>query len=767
MIACARPFLRAALTSTAAFGVITLPSTPLWAQDTTAARTDSAALRAADNVKLRALRDVLADASKRNVLPPSLMAYKARVETEIAVLLRREEGTEAVNAVEQVASALRWTRSGYYDQHVIGYRAQQAGATFSMLSVFQTGWLNPSLYGNRLRVTRRSSPATVARQAAQDATGTTPPRPRSARTDGADTLPAVHPLAADRDAYYRFAGGDTIVTMRVGDRSIPIVHVRVRPRDDVTARVLLFDGELDLDASRGALVRLRGNFVRLNRPRTGLVGRVVETVAFIEYENAERLGEYWLPTKQRVELQVTAPFLGDARAVVRIVSRFAQMDINDTTLTAAAMASADSTRSLGRRKLSFATEDSLDSYREWRGGIGDITSGMHSDDFADVGPDRWRTYGAPRLDFAAPRASDVFHFNRVEGAYTGFGVKAALRDVAPGVVVRANAGWAWNEGTARGRIIAERTSGVWTTELRAGRSLDNTNDFRVPFDSGSTFGALLGSQDPYDYVDRRSATFAVVRRVGNRDLVARAEFGVADDRYRPATYVRSPFGGAAYRENRGVDEGGYARTAALLEWHPDVSAEFVRPGLGARLQYERGDGTLSFQRIEARVVGRRPIGRFVAVARGDIGVLLGDTPPAQQLFELGSEQNLPGYRDKEFAGTRAAVLRGLLQYNTKYLQRPLRIGRLFLPAIAPAVSVGLQGGWTELPTVSALAAVTRLGMRRDSAGVLVPVSRATNGGRASMTAGMRFLAGSIFVGGTRPVDRPAPWKFLVSFGQQW
>jgi hypothetical protein len=204
----------------------------------------------------RALRDLLADASTRNVLPRSLISYKSQVQTEIAVLLRREEGTEAVTLVEQVASALRWTRSGYYDQHVVGYRAQQAGGTFSMLSIFQTGWLQPALYGNRLRVTRRTSAADAARNTA-----------RTARADGADTLPAIHPLSTDRDAYYRYTGGDTVVTMQVGDRRIPIVHVRVQPREDVRARVLLFDGELDLDASRGALVRMRGNFVRLNGPR--------------------------------------------------------------------------------------------------------------------------------------------------------------------------------------------------------------------------------------------------------------------------------------------------------------------------------------------------------------------------------------------------------------------------------------------------------------------------------------------------------------------
>lgn len=723
----------------------------------------------------RALRELLADASVRNVLPSSLVAYKARVETEIAVLLRREEGTEVATMVEQVASALRWTRSGYYDQHVIGYRAQQTGASLSMLSFVQTGWLQPALYGNRLRVVRRSTqggrPAIATSSAASEGT---PPRSAppvapqpSARRDGSDTLPAIHPLATDRDRYYRYTGGDTVVTMRVGNRAIPIVHVRVQPRTNVTQQVLLFDGELELDASRGALVRMRGSFVRLNRARSSLTESLIEAVAFVEYENAERLGEYWLPTKQRIELQAASPLFGEGRAVIRIVSRFTEMNVNDTTLSAATLARVDSTRLVGRRKLSYARGDSLSSYGAWRGGIGEITAGMHSDDFDDVGPDRWRRKGAPRVDVSAPRASDVFHFNRVEGAYTGLGVKMALRDLAPGVIVRANAGWAWNERTARGRLSVERTSGATTVELRAGRSLDNTNDFRIPFDSGNTLGALFGSQDPYDYVDRRSATMAVVQRFGARTLQLRTELGVADDRYRAATYVRSPLGGPAYRPNRGVDEGGYVRSAALLEWHPDVSAEFVRPGIGARVSYERGDGTLSFQRIEARLFGRRPFGPFVVAARADIGTVLGDHIPAQQLFELGENQNLPGYLDKEFAGTRAAVLRGTLLYKTHWWQAPIRIGRFLLPAVAPGASIGIQSGWTEIPSAAAQASVLRLGVLADSTGALVPVARATGGVRASVSAGLRFFGGSVFVGVTRPVDHAAKWKAQFAIGQQW
>jgi len=48
-----------------------------------------------------------------------------------------------------------------------------------------------------------------------------------------------------------------------------------------------------------------------------------------------------------------------------------------------------------------------------------------------------------------------------------------------------------------------------------------------------------------------------------------------------------------------------------------------------------------------------------------------------------------------------------------------------------------------------------------------PVSRPTNGIRASVTAGLRFFSGGVFVGATRPVDQAAPWRTLITFGQQW
>jgi len=705
-----------------------------------------------------ALQKLLTEASTRNRLPDSLVSYKANVETEIAVLLRREEGTEAVAAIEQVASTLRWTRAGKYDQRVQGYRAQQTGGNVSMLTLFQTGWLNPVLYGNRLRVRPRET------------SGNGRSRPGARARDGADTLPAVHPLATDRDRYYTYSGGDTVVVMRAGDRTIPIAHVRVRPRTDVTGKVVLFDGEMDLDASRSTLVRLRGYFIRTGTTRSPLARSLADAVAYVEYENGERQGTYWLPATQRIELQANVPLIGDGRAVIRIVSRFADMQVNDTVLDAATLAAADSLRARTTRRLTYAPTDSLTAFARWRNTLGTITEGMHADDFEDIAPDRWRASGAPRFDLAAPRGADVMHFNRVEGLYTGLGAKWSLRDAAPGVTVRANAGYAWGEQTVRGRLTVERTRGPWTVELRGGRSMDITNDFRVPFDSGNTFGALFGSLDPYDYVSRNFGALGVVRRVGDRRWLLRADVGYADDRYRPSQYVRGPFGGEPFRENRGVAEGGYVRSSSTIEWHPDRAAEFVKPGLGARFYYERGDGTLTYQRAEARLTGRKPVGPFVFAARGDVGLVTGSRIPPQQLFELGRYQNLPGYADKEFAGSRAAVLRASAIYTTKYLRNPIRLGRsLWLPAIAPGFSVGVQSGWTDAPTSAAREAMAGLMPGYDPLLLAswAPVSVPTGRVRASVTAGMRFFGNALFLGMTRPVDQAAPWKGLVGFGQVW
>jgi hypothetical protein len=148
-------------------------------------------------------------------------------------------------------------------------------------------------------------------------------------------------------------------------------------------------------------------------------------------------------------------------------------------------------------------------------------------------------------------------------------------------------------------------------------------------------------------------------------------------------------------------------------------------------------------------------------------------PPPQQLFELGMENGLPGYDYKEFAGDRAALLRGEALYRLPLLRAPLRVRvpftrrtTLVLPGASPSIAVGVQSGWTHATTEATRRSMARLGSRRDgrgavlldSDGVPIPVSRETNDVRTTIDIALR-LFGSIDFGVARAVDKRAEWRF--------
>jgi hypothetical protein len=693
-------------------------------------------------------------------VPDSLRAYHARVESEMAFVARQSDGTEQTFSVEQTANAVRWDRTGRYEQRVIGYRSQSVGFTVSAVGLFRQAWTVPILYGNRITLLFGQPDSTRRR------------RQRQARSD---VTVAVHPFADDRERVYRFSGGDTVVTINPGARDIPVVRVHVEPRTDrLTRKTAVFRGDIELDAQRAEIVRMRGYFVTVGpKPnvRTRLIASQIDAIAYVELENGEFEQRYWLPTYQRIEAQATMTLLGDQRAVFRVISRFRAMTVNPRdTLT---VADAGDTLRLVPYRLTFAPRDSLDRFAGWSRDMGELTGDARADDFTDLAPDSWRPTGAPlaRLHYQEP--TDLFHYNRIEGAYTGVAGEVKLRDAAPGVVVRGTIGHAWTESAIRGRASVERQLGQWWPSLRMGRSLDITNDFREPFDSGSTLGALF-SVDDYDYVDRHITLVGLTRFLTpRRDVRLRVEGGVASDRYAAARRDQGPFAhpDSGFRFNRGVDAGRYRVATMKLEVHPDVNAAFVRPGFGALLQAEAASGDISWRRAELRLVARRAFGPMIYAARADAGVVVGDSIPPQQLFELGENQNLPGYGYKEFAGNEAVVIRGLVMYPLALWRAPLRLGRVVLPAVAPALSFGAQSGWASATNASALSSIRRLGTSGDSvlgrpeSGAGSPVSRPTDGFKSSIDFRLRFFGGAVSVGVARATDHRQSWRFVVGLAQ--
>jgi hypothetical protein len=685
----------------------------------------------------RALRAMVAAAADSNRHPPrELRGYTSRVETEVGLIIRDSLGRENAGEIEQMTSRATWTRDGPYDLHVIGYRSQTVGVPYSSLTIVR-GWTVPTLYGERLSLGAYMT-----------------------RANRRDTLTVVHPFAADREQYYRFSGGDTVTTLRVGGRAVPIARIRVHPDFHHETRFGAFDGEIDIDATRFEIVRMRGQMVVLGG-RESLGTRFaratgVVAAAYVEFVNAEYDGRYWLPSFQRTEFQASFPPLGQSRPVFRIVSTIGDV-VPDTGVVT------PDTSLHPRVVVTWAPTDSVGSFGDWRTPLGTETSAVRADDFADLAPASWRADGPPQLLLFSGSLGRVFRFNRIEGLYVGVAPTLALRSAAPGLSVGAYGGWAITEQTARGGAYASWKHGAETFGVRAERALSSTNDFGIPLGDDPGFGALLSSVDDDDYVDRRRAGVSVTRVVGAIDVaLVTAQAGFGQDRPERSRLSQGLFSSnGGFRLNRGATAGNYAFGSLDAEFHPSVTGDFARPGVGARLHYEHASGDLDWQRAELGLSARQYIGPLSLGAHADFGAVLGDNPPPQQLFELGGNVLLPGYRYKQFAGDHAALFRTFVGYRFGVWQKPIVLFRgIYIPGLSPGLVASVQGGWTEISSLGAAQSVRQLGV--DANGV--PLSSATNGVRATAGGGVSFFSALLHVGMARPIDHPAHWRLVVGFG---
>jgi hypothetical protein len=726
-----------------------------------------------------ALRALAGRVAARNTTVPSgLNSYRVTIESELSVLLRSPDGREGATQIEQVATVARWQRSGAFTQRVVGYRSRLAGFDISALSVLKRAWAVPVLYGNRLGLFVGGDTTRRARRAAARDT----------------VVRVVHPFGRDREQVYRYSGGDTAVIIRVNGQTIPVARIHIAPRAHLSRRVVVFEGDADVDLRYAEIVRMRGAFEAVGG-HTKLGARLealaIQGVAFIDLTNREAGGRYWLPSTQRIEVEVGSPVAGESRTLLRIVSHFGEYTLNDASgangAPLADTSSSDTTLATDRMRvlphtLTFAPADSVSGFSGWRTPLGAATTSVRADDFAAFAPDQWRATGPPRFDFGTQRLADFIHFDRVEGLFTGLGGALRFRDAAPGLVLRANAGWAWSERTARAGTTLAWTHGPWELGATAARILDNTNDFRTVFTNGPLLEALI-VQDDYDYVDRRLANVYAVRRwLGpgkGPGVVVRFEGGPgedAGDRARLTSGVFPPrvlMADSLFRPNRNVLAGSYLRGAFTIDIHPGVDAGYVEQGVGVHLHYEAAGGQLAWQRAEVRVAADRVWGPFTILGRADAGMVAGTVIPPQQLFEIGTIEGLFAYDYKQFGGDQAAVLQGEALYALPLWNAPLRVGALVLPSPAPALAAGVQSGWADASTAAARRALIALGSRvdpktnavlRDSAGTPIPVSSPTNGVRSSADLIIRLFGGAAGAGITRSFDPGARVQALFLLG---
>lgn len=695
-----------------------------------------------------ALAKMIEMASKANRhVPQPLKGYSALIESEASLLVNTPGGpdgavagtaaatTEAAAQIEQFVLRATWDRSGTFQQQQVGYRARLLGPSISAQNILPKPWTAPALYGNRLSLLFGGAPSLMSADTIRRA------------------MPAVHPFAEDRAQFYRFTGGDTVTTMNIGTRKVPVVRILVEPIVENSKRLMLFAGDVYIDATDGQIIRLRGR-IRVGPVKQSAASRLVrfvgrvQEVGYIDFENSYQKGKFWLPFRQRLEYQAMTSFT-EARATIRVQSVWRDMELQ---LRDSAQLAPEDTLGEPKYTVKLTGSDSIANWGSWGNDLGALTANGSARDFDDVAPPEFRPSGGPQFRFQARGFSDMIRVNRVEGVFVGAAGLIDFREAAPGLSLRMFGGWATSPNTAKGGTEAALVRGPVVFSVRAERQLASTNDFQLSLGGGggNLIGSLFGTEN-YDWVDRRVISMSNMREFGVKHSSAlRVEVARGNDRDFTTQLKHGIFGGD-FRANRPVTPGSYTRTRAQFDIGRNIITSPLSSGLGASVSYERGDGDLDWQRSLVQTFGQQMFGRFIFAARADGSIVNGDNLPVQQLLEVGGAEGLPGYEYKEFAGDQAMLARGTVGFLLPMLEAPIRVGRLTLPAIGPQLQVGLFGGVTSASATT----------KRQLNGL---EWKTTEGWRGTFDARVRFFGGAFSLGVSRPVDHKASWKFAFGVG---
>jgi len=601
-------------------------------------------------------------------VPAGLLDYRATIGAVIHLSLRADtaQGGELPVTVDELAGEVQWERDGDLLQTIRGHRVRLLAPTpYTLGSLLEAPWVIPHLYGNTINVFSLSP------------------------TPGGRTVlaRAVHPFSYRGIDFYHYRGGSPVrVTTSEGVTTLVPITVRPRPGTlEEAGRERLVAGTFWVDFDRAAVARARFGFVERG-------GRfvVTETGVFFELESALVEGQWWLPHRQRREIQVSSPLLGGA-AAIRIVTALTDFEVNTGWRSPEP----------GARLVMQLRPGAFENAPVVEGDPTDIG------DFADLAqivrpPES--TEGV-QVALRYERGDHLFRYNRVEGAFVGVGTRIQPADPERrDWSVYAHAGWAFSEATARGELGFRWHPGdptapgaQWSATLGAYRRLRDMTSFRPPlqWELGYAFGAALGGYDVRDYYDAAGAeAFATRRRGGwlarlggrieRHDSVGRNTgrflFGEAED----------------FPEVAPSEPGTHAAAEATLRYARGTGAFGVGGGVIAQVTADQGFGDFQVTRATALLSTRFPSRYLTVIARGDAGAVLGEAPP-QFLFRFGGIEGLRGYARNEFGGSTALLGRArVLLHLPPYGQEPLfRAGFFLFPPLRPALVLSGDAGWAE------------------------------------------------------------------------
>jgi hypothetical protein len=647
-------------------------------------------------------------------VPAGLDDYTARMNAAIYLSIRADsaQNGEVPVTIDEFAGQVRWARGEDLEQRITGHRVRMLAPTpYTVGSLLESPWVIPHLYGNTISVFSLSA------------------------TPGARTRVsvAVHPFSWRGLDFYHYTAGDT-VRVRTQQGVTTLVPITVRQRAGITDTARTVAGTFYVDVDRAAVARARFGFVERQ-------GRLIATESgiYFELENGLVGGKYWLPYRQRREIQVSSPLFGGA-AAIRMVTALSDFQVN---------AGARPAQTGQRLVRSLAPGDT--AFADFSRAVGEFASSADIADFSDlhaaVRPPSANP-GPVRVSLRYERTDHLFRYNRVEGAFLGLGLRLEPGDPERrGWDVYATGGWAFAEGTPRGELSLRwhpqpRIAGAprYTLAATGYRRLRDLQVFRPPlqWDLGYTLGAALAGYDVRDYLDATGGELQLARRGGPFLAMLGGRFERQDSVSRNVS--GGIFGGVStdFPELAAVDPGTHAAAEGELRWARGAGALSLGNSLLASLRGELGFADFRTQRVTALLSFRRT-GKYVTlIGRGDAGIVAGTAPP-QFLFRFGGTEGLRGFERNEFGGSQAALGRGrVLLHLPPYGSQPIaRAAGFIIPPLRPAIVVSADAGWSDVSDASRPALV-RLG------------SQVTDGVRWSYGTGLSIFQDALSVEYVRP-----------------
>ena len=510
--------------------------------------------------------------------------------------------------------------------------------------------------------------------------------------EGDEVRDVPHPLSTLGLSLYDYRLSEDSVRIRLPDRVIDLLEVKVRPKDDREPRVI---GAIYIDPTAGQVVRMAFNFTR-----AAFLDKDLEDLAVV-LENRLVGGQYWLPSRQEIEIRRTGTWLDyPVRGIIR-----GRWEIEDYRFNLAMPAP-----TFSGPEIVLAPAEELKRF-PWQGTIMDS---LPADVRATVDPDIKRVLDEARIlvraqalqrmqavRVSAPHASDFLSVSRVEGLAVGGGFTTRL----PANVSfhgRARYGTDDRAGKGLARIQLEQPSGD-RVEAFASRDFVDIGD--QPERSSIT-NSLAAQEFGSDVTDPYRLDALGIRglfRLSGGDLA----LSVSNEWHRALAVRASPVSGAY--EPTAIIARVNGRRFAFSAYRP--LEDWIGPG---ELQVTANASLLRFDRGPAPTFGSVIGSAVVSALRGSLTVehqslrdqmklvlreqtagVLGDAPlPPQELVYFGGPVSAPGYALHSISGTVGSTTRIELQFPVSFFPIPLgRFGRVPGEAhLAPYLTTAIVRG---------------------------------------------------------------------------